>query len=295
MRVGLENDGRERTLRPLPPPAKATGWEAELTLDFDVREGRSVLARSLHRGPLRVQRAFYPERNGTCHLYILHPPGGVAGGDILCIDARVAPAARVLITTPGAAKLYRSLGDQSRLSQTLSVERGACLEWFPQETIVFDGANARSETHVELAEEAVYAGWEIVCLGRPHSHEPFQRGRLQTELTIRRGGRLRFMERGLYEGGNLVLSESWGLNGAPVFGLFVLVDERADDSWLELVRSQVEPEQGLFALTLLPGVLLARYLGASTLDARATFEHMFSLLRPLYAGSPAVKPRIWHT
>jgi len=293
--VGLEHDGRERTL-PIPLAfGEAAGWEAELSLAFDQRGERSVLAGSLHRGPLRVQRAFYPERNGTCHLYILHPPGGVAGGDILRIDARVESAARVLITTPGAAKLYRSRLARSQLTHTLQVDAGACLEWFPQETIVFDGANASTQTHVQLADDGVYAGWEIVCLGRPHSHEPFQRGHLQTELTIHRDGQLRFMERGLYHGGDPVLSESWGLHGNPVFGLFVVVHAQADDSWVEQVRAQVEARSGLFSVTLLPGILLGRYLGASTLDARATFERMFAVLRPLYAGSTVVTPRIWHT
>lgn len=295
MRVGLESDGRGARLPQGMPVAEAPGWEAELSLAFEVRQQRTVLAHSLHRGPLRVQRPFYPERDGTCHLYVLHPPGGVAGGDILRIAARLERGARVLITTPGAGKLYRSKGQQAHLCQELSIAAGACLEWFPQETIVFDAARAATEIHVQLAEDAVYAGWEIVCLGRPHSHEPFREGRLQTELTIHRGGHLRYMERGLYEGGDAVLSESWGLGGAPVFGLFVVADERADDGWVERVRGEVEARAGLFSVSLLPGILLGRYLGASTLDARATFERMFSALRPLYAGRAPVTPRIWHT
>lgn len=301
MRVGLEDDGREHALPSLTGYAEASprrdpeGWRAELALRFDLRRGRTTLAHSLHQGPLRVQRAFHPEPNGTCHLYVLHPPGGVAGGDQLHIEVQLEPASRVLITTPGAAKLYRSRGAEAQLCQRLRVAERGCLEWFPQETIVFDGALAHTRTHVELDEGARYAGWEIVCLGRPRSHEPFTRGRLQTELTIRRGGRLCYMERGLYEGGDPVLTESWGLHGAPVFGLFVVVHPDVGDDWVEMVRAQLEPAQGLFSLTHLPGLLLGRYLGASTLDARGCFERMFALLRPLYADSAAMKPRIWQT
>jgi urease accessory protein len=283
----------------------ASGWEAELSLDFDVRQERSVLARAEHRGPLRVQRAFYPERDGTCHVYVLHPPGGVASGDALRVTARLARGSRALLTTPGAGKLYRARAMSARepggapsnslVAQRLVVGPGARLEWFPQESILFDGAEARLETHVELDPDAVFAGWEIVCLGRPACHEQFQRGWLRTELCIRIGQQLRFMERGLYCGGAPALTEAWGLHGAPVFGLFVVVDPLATGAWLEPLRAEIHPKQGMFAATLVSGVIVGRYLGASTLDARACFEDMFRLLRPLYARSVAVTPRIWRT
>jgi hypothetical protein len=76
--------------------------------------------------------------------------------------------------------------------------------------------------------------------------------------------------------------------------LFLIADERADDDWVERVRAAV-PDTGTFAVTLVSGVVLGRYLGPSTLDARAHFESMFGALRPLYAQSQAITPRIWRT
>ena len=56
------------------------GWEAELALRFVIRDGRTVLGERRHRGPLQVQRVFYPEGTDLCHLYVLHPPGGLVAG-----------------------------------------------------------------------------------------------------------------------------------------------------------------------------------------------------------------------
>ena len=259
-----------------------------------------MLAHARHVGPLRVQRPFYPESSGACHVYVLHPPGGVASGDQLAIDARLEVGAHALITTPGATKLYRSRGLEAQIVQRVSVAEAACLEWLPQECIVFDGAEASLTTEIELAPGGRYAGWEIVCLGRPACGERFTRGRLQTALRLRRGGRLGYVERGDFAGGDAVLTEAWGLGGAPVFGLFVVADERADDDWVERVRHATGPAEGargegVFAVTRVAGVVLGRYLGCSTLDARARFESMFAALRPLYADSAAITPRIWRT
>jgi urease accessory protein len=282
------------------------GWQAELALDFDVRQERSVLARAQHRGPLRVQRPFYPERDGTCHVYLLHPPGGLVSGDALRVSARLGPGARALVTTPGAGKFYRArergptdaraqAARSASVSQQIVLGPGARLEWFPQESIVFDGAEARVVTQVELAPDATFAGWEIVCLGRPACAEPFRRGSLSSALRLHVGGRLRFMERGLYRGGEPVLSEAWGLGGAPVFGSFVVAHPAASAAWLEPLRAEITPQAGLFGVTLVSGVIVGRYLGATTLDARACFERMFRLLRPHYAQCAAVTPRIWST
>jgi len=273
----------------------AEGWRAELELELELRGGRTVLARDRHLGPLRVQRAFYPERDGVCHLYVLHPPGGIASADTLHIALQAGAGASVLVTTPGAGKLYRSRGVFAEVSQELSVGAGACLEWFPQEIIAFSGAEARLSTRVDLAPDAVYAGWEILCLGRPACAERFLRGRIVSELSLSVGGQLRFMERADYAGDDPVLTEAWGLGGAPVLGIFTVVHPAANETWLEELREQIEARQGLFAVTLVSGVLIARYLGQSTLDARACFERMFAQLRPHYAGRAATSPRIWRT
>jgi len=137
----------------LDEPLATTGWKAELALGFERRGAKSVLAARRHDGPLALQKPLYPEGEGVCHAIVLHPPGGIAGGDELEIAARVGEGAHALLTTPGAGKWYRSAGAWARQSLGFEVARGACLEWLPQETIVFDGALAgmRSEVRLEGA------------------------------------------------------------------------------------------------------------------------------------------------
>ena len=84
------------------------GWKAKLYLKFIEENNKTVLKNLLHQGPLQVQKAFYPDASGACHVYILHPPGGVVGGDSFDVKIEVAPNAKVLVTTPAAGKFYRS-------------------------------------------------------------------------------------------------------------------------------------------------------------------------------------------
>ncbi|STW72008.1 urease accessory protein UreD [Klebsiella michiganensis] len=122
-------------------PQNKKGWQASLDLQFQFLGGKTTLASRRHVGPLTVQRPFYPEEE-TCHLYLLHPPGGIVGGDELTISATMDPGCHTLITMPGASKFYRSSGAQARLQQTLTLAENSTLEWLPQDAIFFPGANA---------------------------------------------------------------------------------------------------------------------------------------------------------
>ena len=152
----------------LPAGAIDSGWLARLDLDFQVHGGRTVLARRRHEGPLRTLRSFHPE-GAPCHSYLIHPPGGIVGGDRLEIDIRVGDGAHALITTPAANKFYRSAGATARQVQELRVEAGATLEWLPQEQSLFNAARVDSLTRVALGDSARFLGWEITALGRPAS------------------------------------------------------------------------------------------------------------------------------
>lgn len=268
-------------------------WRAELELGFERRGERTVLAKRRQDGPLAVQKALYPEGDGVCHAIVLHPPGGIAGGDELEIAVRAADHAHALLTTPGAAKWYRTAGPWASQSVTIEAGDGACVEWLPQETIVFDGALAGMRTEVRLAGRARYIGWEILCLGRSGSGERFARGTCRPETRLLRDGGLLRFERGTIEGGGLLLESPAGLAGQAVCA--TMLAAAPDLERLLPGCREARPENGEGGVTLLPGVMVARYLGASSEAAKRYFTQLWRLLRPAVAGIEAREPRIWST
>jgi urease accessory protein len=267
------------------------GWSAGLHLGFRAAPGKTVLAERRRHGPLAVQRPFYPEGD-VCHVYLLHPPGGVVGGDRLHIDSVSAAGSSALLTTPGATKFYRSSGPLAQQHQSLQVDDGASLEWLPQENIFFPGARAALRTTIHLRGDARLAWWEVLCLGRPVIGEAFEQGSLDAALAIRRDGVPLLLER-LRIDSRSRLRRSL-LDGAPVFATAVF--SHAAAAQVEQLREQVAGAAGPSAgVTLLEDLLVVRYIGDSTEQARRLFVDAWKTLRGPLLQRPASVPRIWNT
>ncbi len=267
------------------------GWKASLELEFALRGARTVLARKCQQGPLTVQRSFYPEGD-VCHLYLLHPPGGVAGGDHLQVQVTTTPESHALITTPGAAKFYRSIGPTAFTSQQFYLT-GGTLEWLPQENIFFPGAQVQMHTEINLSDGANYIGWEIHCLGRPVISERFEHGRLVSKTVVKRDGKPLLIDR-LVVDGEQSLDGKATLRGRPVTA--TLIASGADSKVLEAAREVIaEASATETGVTLLADILVCRYLGGSSEDARKCFIRIWQAIRPLLMRRAAVLPRIWAT
>lgn len=272
----------------------ATGWRAHLGLSFARQGERTVLARREHSGPLTVQRPFRPEGPaGACHIYLLHPPGGVVGGDVLDVAIHAGPDSRVLITTPAANKLYRSAGPCAQLTQTLRLDPGAQLEWLPQPTIAFAGVHARVTTRVDLALGGQFIGWEILCLGRPDSGERYA-GRLGMALELWQDGAPLWLERARYDG-TALLDAPFGLRGHCVSGTLLATPVTAEEV-LGAVRAAMEAHPGVLAgASTVDGVLALRVLGSQAEIVQRALTDAWAALRPAVLGRPALAPRIWAT
>lgn len=279
------------------PLAVPEGWCARLELGFARRGERTALVRNRSLGPLRVQRPFYPVP-GECQVYVLHPPGGLVVGDRLDLDIDCAADARVLLTTPGAGRVYRG-GDAQR-PQTFAVHiqiaAGAHCEWLPQENILFDGAWAENSVRVDLEPGAHYTGWEITCLGRPAAGETFTRGLLDQRLWLWRDGRPLLGERLRINGGDAQLDAPWGLAGRPVFGsLVTTLRHPGAIEHLREILATADPGDLLAAVTELPELLIVRARANCATRLRGLFVVLWQELRRLqYATEPAT-PRIWAT
>lgn len=286
---------------------KGARWPAEIDLAFTLRNGRSVMSRVEHKGPLRVQRAFQ-ESDGSCHVYLLHPPGGVVGGDSLEIKVSCDRGTDVVLTSPAAGKFYRCATSASSQVQNVAihVDEAAHFEWLPQETIFFNGASAQLKHEVRLAAGASYLGWEIFCLGRKASGETFDTGHVVQATSIFRDDRLLHRERIMLS--DETMKGAWSLQGQSITGTFVatvgvgasvedqsLSSGRVNDRLRGLINSLDEPNWGV---TAKGGVIVVRYLGGDIEQCREGFEYSRSWLTDaglFNVQGRRVRPRIWNT
>lgn len=271
-----------------------SAWPARLSLRFSLRDGKTVADRS-HDGPLVVQKALYPEGPGVCHAILVHPPGGMVGGDQLKVRLELEAGSHALITTPGMSRWYRSNGAEAELRTSLQVD-GATLEWLPLETIVYDRTWARMETDVELRNGAKFVGWEVLCLGRTAHGERFRSGTITRRTTIRKEGRLLWSERCLLRGGDPLLDSPLGLRGATVAATLLAAGfEPHEELVLACGRIPLGGGGTLGGVSGLPGLLVGHYLGHSSEAARQWLLAIWRHLRPGLLGRDAVSPRIWST
>lgn len=278
------------------PPQHMTvkHWQANLELGFARRDDRSYLAHRLHKGPLVVQKSLHPEGGDVCHAVVVHPPGGVAGGDDLHLQVTVDEGAKALLTTPGAGKWYKANGTIATQKLSFQLASGSGLEWLPQENILFDAAEVGFSAEIDLAADATLAAWDIVCLGRQAQQEVWERGVYKLNQRISRNGRLIWNERAHMQAEDLVKLSRVGLGGAVVFGTFVVCAGTVPAEILQACRD-IPVSDAKTGITALPEVLCIRYVGHASQQARQYFEQCWQILRPWYYQKDAVRPRIWNT
>ncbi|MFH7027765.1 MAG: urease accessory protein UreD [Heteroscytonema crispum UTEX LB 1556] len=277
----------------------AEGWHGKLNLVYGDRLGTTTLKYNQNQAPLKVQRPFYPEGQQVCHSVILHTAGGVVGGDRLSLNFHLQPNAQALITTSTASKIYRSNGLQARQTIEIKVDAGACLEWLPQETIVFNGAIYRQDLRVELATGASWIGWEITRFGRSARGEKFLQGEWRSHTEIWQEGKPLWIDRQWLPGSEEVFHSPHGLAGQPITGNLVWVGGAVSPEIVEKARSLFTPNYSLLTSNSLAGVtrlehgFLCRYRGCSTTEVRNWFISVWQLLRMSFLSRGNSIPRVW--
>ncbi|WP_429414419.1 urease accessory protein UreD [Pseudomonas plecoglossicida] len=263
------------------------GWSAHLQLRFVEREGVTRLGARRHFGPLLVQRPFYPE-GAPCHVYVLHPPGGIVAGDRLELDIHLEPGSHALLTMPGASKFYRSIGPTAYLVQRFHLQAGSTLEWLPQDSIFFSGARASLDSRFTLEPGARLLAWETLCLGRPVMNERFDQGALDSRLHIELPDEPGLHERLRISGGQLAK-----LAGHPLSATFCAAP--ANPAVLEQARALLDDLDTPAGATLLGSLLVIRLLDHDNQHLQRTLQRLWHVLRPAVLGLPACPPRIWAT
>lgn len=269
------------------------GWLGRLQLGYAPRNGRTILARRRHEGPLLVQRSFHPE-GPVCHSYVIHPPGGVAGGDRLRLEVDLAADSAALLTTPAAAKFYRTNASDAHQDQMFEVASGASLEFLPMETILHGQSRVRLHNRFHLARTARLCTWDILCLGRPAHGDHYKGGDCTQDLWIERAGEPLLHERLNLQHGDPLLSRPWGLDGHPVIGS--LVATPAPDGIDQALRDHLEvPDNLRLGISRIGDVLVLRCLGPGAEIVRTLLQRAWRFLREPVIGRAPCSPRIWTT
>ncbi|MFT4020351.1 MAG: urease accessory protein UreD [Acinetobacter sp.] len=280
---------------------KQKHWVAQLQLGFEKQDIRTIMTHRKHFGPLRVQKMLWPEKTGVCHAIIVHPPAGIAGGDYLSIEIQLHDGAHAVVTTPGAGKWYKTNGRQAHQIININVAENAIFEWLPQEVMLFDGAQAHAETTICLHEHASFIGWDMLVIGRQASAESFQQGAYYSQLNIVQNDRLILTDRLSFLGNDRWLSSCLGMNNHAVMGSFWAVAPqhcRRTEILLqhiELIRELMMRMDVPVQMTLLDGVISARYLGDDVRQCHDAFAAIRARLRRYWLDLDEEFPRIWRT
>ena len=277
------------------PLQSQASWKATLDLSFTKKNHKTILTSKRHSGPLMVQKPFYPEANGCCHIYLIHPPGGIVGGDSLSLTAQLNENSHALITTPAATKFYRSTGIQAIQKQTINLEENAILEWLPQETVYFNETNAASLTRININNSNRLFAWEIQCLGLPAQKEYFIAGQCRQKLEIWRDNKPLLLETNRLIGGDELLEANWGLQGYNSVGTFVSTnhDSNIDIEAINHIAKQFGDLSNSY--TSLNGLFIIRAMSAYAEKIKDFFAALWKILRPQILQLESSSPRIWFT
>ncbi len=273
------------------------GWHGHLHLHYR-HDGDRTVGHDRHHGPLRVLKALHPEGAAVCHHVLVHPPGGIVGGDRLDVDLHVDAGAHALITTPGASRFYRSAGEPAVQHLRARVAEGGRLEWLPLETIAYRGCRAENRLVFDLAEGAETIGWDLLALGLPAAGETFERGHVLQHVEVPGRwldrGRIGADDRRLLDGplgfaGRRVLATLWFAAGSPIDGV-------RREALLDAARDGEAPQalpQGVTAPN--DQVVVLRLLAPRVEPALQRLREVWGAWRRAAWRREPCLPRVWRT
>ena len=273
-------------------------WHARLHLDY-TREGDRSVARFGHDGPLRILQSLWPEGEAVCHNVLVHPPGGLVGGDTLAIEVTAGDGSHGLVTTPGASRFYRSEGEAAVQDVHLRLAAGARLEWLPLEALYYSGCRAENRLRMRLDPGAQLLGWDVAALGLPQAGQPFARGSVLQHLEVEGA----WLERGRIAAEDARLMDGpLGLAGHRCLGsLFFAAGEELPRQLREDLLEAARAAIGVHALAASAGatapgprIVVVRVLAPLVEPAMQLLKAIRRAWRPLLWNIPGPEPRGWN-
>lgn len=274
-------------------------WHAQLDIDYAFEQQRSV-ARHFHHGPLRVLQSLYPEGEAICHNVLVHPPGGLVGGDTLQVRIQAGGAAHGLLTTPGATRFYRSAGELAVQKTRITLTDQARLEWLPLESIAYNQCLAENHLTLRLAAQAEFMGWDVTAFGLPSANLPFVQGQYLQHVEVPGV----WLERGFIDAADQrLMNGALGLAGQRCMAsLFFVSGSALERNRRELGLALAREQIAAHALSGSAGascpnaqVMVLRVLAPLVEPAFQLLRQVWQVWRQHFWQLPGTPPRIWST
>jgi urease accessory protein len=263
--------------------------QGAIRASFRAENERTFLGALHESGGWRLK---HPRAAAGYEAVILNSGGGLASGDRVDLAFSIAAHADVTVTTQAAEKVYRGPpAAQSNVS--LDLQPAARLDYLPQETILFGGAELRRRFAVDMAADATLLMVEMIVFGRLARGETAIEGAFHDSWRIRRAGALVFADETRLEGriGDVLDRPAVG-KGARATALLLFIAPEAPAS-LDALRDEFAQcsdlgsdlvEAGASAFN---GLVVARFAAPSPEPLRAVILAAMTRLR---GRAP---PRVW--
>ena len=272
-------------------------WHAQLQLEYTAEANRTVV-RHQHIGPLRILQSLYPEGDAVCHNVLVHPPGGLVGGDTLDIKVTARGNAHGLVTTPGATRFYKSSGEPALQRTHIQLQDQARLEWLPLEALCYNGCLAENRLTIELAPQTEFIGWDVTAFGLPLANQPFERGSLRQHIEVPG----LWLERGLLDASDTRLIQGpLGLAGhCCMASIFFVTGTKLDRARRELALDTARNLTAPHSLSATAGatcpndrMVVVRVLAPVVEPALQLLKSVWAAWREVLWTKSASRPRIW--
>jgi urease accessory protein len=277
---------------PDPDELRSVGRVGELSLDYERRGRETILAHSRCSSPWHLSPSITLDDTGCAYQPLLNPSGGLVGGDRLSVLATLGPGTHVLISTPSANRVYRSLSEPCIQTVELHLEAGATLEWVPLVTIPYTGSRFQQRISVRLAAGATCLLWDAMASGRVARCERWVFDSYDNEIRIGTASGHRVIERMRVARADLPagirLIEEWDY----VASLFLIGDAVSPESVKELeerIRVCLDEQPG----RILGGVsepaalgLVVKLVARTAPDLKTVLEGLWGVIRSVLWGLP---------
>lgn len=282
---------------PISESIAGIGRQGHLKLAFERRGKQTVQIYASATSPWHVFPPSELDDSGCAYVWLVNTSGGLVGGDQVTMEATLASDSHVVMTTPSATRVYRTLDATVDQQIRLSVGSNARLEWLPEVTIPFAGSKLRQALHVDLTEGATALVWDAMASGRVAREERWAFTSFENEIRITTDSGTSVLERFRIEPDAMNSRRSLASEWDYVASAFVVGDGISSEVWAvleETLAAMLDQWPGLVlggvSQSSIPGLAI-KILARSAPDLTAALEEVRRCVRLHLWQLPAVALR----